>query len=161
MIAKTLQEAEGCPVELFASDICSTDLERAQAGLYTQSEVQRGLPIALLIRHFQKHGDHRHGDMWRLTADIRRRVRWRRINLIGSLENVGRFDLILCRNVLSGMETETHGAVLASLARALAPDGYLILGQDEAVEAAGGPFEAVPGLAGAYRPDRAHAAAAA
>ncbi len=146
------------PIELYGSDISTAQLARAREGLYTQSEVQRGLPIRTLIRCF-----HKEADMWRIAADLRSRIRWRRVNLIASLDSVGVFDIILCRNALSAMESAAQARVLANLAPAIADDGYLILGPGEGelngAHAAG--LAAVDGLPGVWRPDRAGKSAAA
>ncbi|MGH6992637.1 MAG: CheR family methyltransferase [Caulobacteraceae bacterium] len=156
MIAKSLEEEKGCRLELSASDLSTADLERAQSGLYSQSEVQRGLPIGLLIRYFQKQND-----MWRITSDIRSRVRWRRVNLVASLDRVGCFDVVLCRNVLSAMTAEAQRATLASLAHVVAADGYLVLGLGERAEALNDAFEPVGGLPAIYRPTSRHSVQAA
>ncbi len=143
-------------IELFGSDIASADLERAKEGLYTQSEVQRGLPIRLLIRFFQKQGD-----FWRIAPELRRRVRWRRVDLIASMENFGRFDVIFCRNVISAMDLEARATALGTLCGVLAPDGYLILGPDEGGAAREFGLEAAEELPGVYRfsPERRSVAA--
>jgi chemotaxis protein methyltransferase CheR len=157
IMASELAQAGGAgPIELFGSDISSADLERAKSGLYSQSEVQRGLPIRMLIRHFTKEDD-----MWRLAADLRRGVRWRRANLIAPMEGFGPFDIVLCRNVLGLMESEARGKVLANLRAAVAPDGYLILGLTEGEEAPTAGFSALADLPGVFRPDAERRAAAA
>lgn len=141
--------------ELFASDISERALEKAQRGLYTQFEVQRGLPIRLLVRHFEKVDD-----QWALSPRIRQMVRWRRINLLADLRPLGRFDVILCRNVLSSFDEPTRRRVLDQLANALAEDGWLVLGVDETVSGATDRLKPVPGRRGFYAPSQeAHAAA--
>ncbi|HXQ45888.1 MAG TPA: protein-glutamate O-methyltransferase CheR [Caulobacteraceae bacterium] len=142
-------------IELFASDISERALEKAQRGLYTQFEVQRGLPIRLLVRHFEKVDD-----QWALSPRIRQMVRWRRINLLADLRPLGRFDVILCRNVLSSFDEPTRRRVLDQLANALAEDGWLVLGVDETVSGATDRLKPVPGRRGFYAPSQeAHAAA--
>jgi len=141
---------------LAASDLSASALARAKSGLYSQFEVQRGLPIRLLVRHFEKVGD-----MWRISPDIRRQVLWRRINLVADLGAVGSFDVILCRNVISGMEPAFQKKVLEALARVLPADGVLALGAGESADAAGGALQPVAGQSGLFRPDPAARAAAA
>jgi len=114
-------------VELFASDLSERSLERAQAGLYSQFEVQRGLPARTLVRYFEKRGE-----SFVLSPRIRQMVRWRRVNLMEDLSRFGQFDLLLCRNMLSQMAPGAHGRVLGSLREALAPGGRLILGLKDA-----------------------------
>jgi chemotaxis protein methyltransferase CheR len=143
-------------VELAASDLSRHALERAQAGLYTQFEAQRGLPIRLLAGHFEKDGD-----AWRIAARLRDRVKWRRINLIASLRGIGRFDIVFCRYVLGQMTEEAQRKVLEDLAYVLPPDGILVLGLDEAVAGLEGAFEPMPGRRGLFRRNPEFRAAAA
>jgi chemotaxis protein methyltransferase CheR len=142
-------------VELFGSDLSERCLEKAQSGLYTQFEVQRGLPIRMLMRHFEKADE-----MWVLSPRLRQMVRWRRINLLADLRTLGQFDVIFCRNVVSGFDEATRHRVLDQLARALPPDGYLILGQDETVGDATAALTPIPGRRGLYGVNPAFQAAA-
>jgi len=147
--------APGVKVEIYGSDLSERQLEKAQAGIYTQFEVQRGLPIRQLLTHFEKVEDN-----WRLTPRIRQRVRWRRVNLITDLTVMGQFDVIFCRNVLSGMEAPYRRRVLESVAALLPSDGLLILGAGEAAEASTTAFRQVTGRPGLYVRNPAHRAAA-
>lgn len=117
-------------VEIFASDLSERSLEKAQAGLYSQFEVQRGLPARRLVRHFEKRGD-----LFALSPQVRQMVRWRRVNLLDDLSRLGRFELILCRNVLSSLTGEAREQVMGALAGLLAPGGRLVLGRSEAAQA--------------------------
>ena len=138
MIAEAGQGLEpGARIEIYGSDISERCIEKAQAGLYNPFEVQRGLPIRLLVDHFEKIDEN-----WRLSPRIRQRVRWRRLNLAGDLSAVGRFDVIFCRNVLCDMDETIRPRVLEGLAAALPADGFLVLGEGES------PL----GLTDAYRP---------
>jgi chemotaxis protein methyltransferase CheR len=142
-------------VELFASDISERALERARGGLYTQFEVQRGLPIRLLVRHFEKVDD-----QWSLSPRIRQMVRWRRINLLADLRSLGRLDVIFCRNVIASFDEPTRRRVLDQLANALPEDGCLVLGADETLGGASERLKPIAGRRGFYAPSRqAHAAA--
>ena len=113
-------------LEIVATDLSERVLEKAHSGLYTQFEVQRGLPIRLLLKYFEKAGE-----MWAITPRLRAAIRWRRLNLVEERRSRRRFDLILCRNVLSYFEPELRERVLAQLLSALAPGGYLVLGAGE------------------------------
>jgi chemotaxis protein methyltransferase CheR len=119
----------GARIELYGSDLNERALEKAQSGLYTQFEVQRGLPIRQLVQHFEKTDD-----MWTLSPRIRQMVRWRRINLVGDLSALGQFDVIFCRYLLSSLVAPMQARVLESLAMALTPEGYLVLGEGETVD---------------------------
>jgi chemotaxis protein methyltransferase CheR len=118
----------GWNVEIVATDLSRRALARAESGLYSQFEVQRGLPIQLLIRHFEQEGD-----LWRLNPDVRRRVGFRHLNLCQSFAHLGTFDVVLCRNVLMYLDAKTKSDILARLRRQMSPDGYLILGAAETV----------------------------
>ncbi len=111
---------------LFASDLSERGLQKAKAGLFSHFEVQRGLPIRLLLPHFDKVDD-----LWRANARLRGMVRWAQVNLAGDLSRIGPFDVILCRNVLSAFTADASEAALGNLERALTNDGCLVLGRDE------------------------------
>ncbi|MGE0565354.1 MAG: protein-glutamate O-methyltransferase CheR [Pseudolabrys sp.] len=119
---------EGWSVEIVATDLSSAMLERAKEGVYTQFEVQRGLPIQLLVKYFTQHGD-----AWQILPELRAMVKFSRINLLENLARLGRFDVIFCRNVLIYFDQPTKIDVLERLSRQIAPDGYLLLGAAETV----------------------------
>ena len=142
-------------VDILASDLSERCLEKAHTGLYTQFEVQRGLPSRLLIKYFEKIDD-----AWVLSPRIRQMVRWRRMNLLGDLRAAGQYDVIFCRNVLSAFDDSTRKMVLEQLAQALTEDGFLMLGLNEAVVGVTQAFRPVPGRRGLYIRNPAHRAAA-
>jgi len=157
MIAGTVAEVEPeVRVDLAASDLSRYALERAQSGLYNQFEVQRGLPIRRLTAHFTKEGD-----QWRLLPGIRQKVRWRRINLIAGLRQIGRFDIVFCRYVLGNMTEDAQKKVLEDLTFVMPNDGYLVLGQDEDIAGLSPAFEPIVGRPGMFRRNPAYQAAAA
>ena len=114
-------------VEILATDISTPALEKAQSGVYSHFEVQRGLPIRRLLTHFEQAEE-----TWRISATLRQRVRWMRLNLIDAFTVQEGYDLILCRNVVSAFAPDARRAVLSKLAAALAPGGRLMLGATEA-----------------------------
>ncbi|MCB2082225.1 MAG: protein-glutamate O-methyltransferase CheR, partial [Rickettsiales bacterium] len=121
----------GITAEIIATDIDSTMLEKAQNGLYTQFEVQRGLPVQMLLRYFKQLESY--GDKWQISDTLRKMVTFRQKNLIDDFSDMGRFDLIFCRNVLIYFEDGTKQEVLKKLARCLTPHGLLILGSTESL----------------------------
>jgi len=131
-LAMILNEASsqlaGWRVEIVATDISSEVLEKAKAGLYNQFEVQRGLPIQLLVKYFKQNGDH-----WEISPQIRAMVDYRPLNLIKDFGHLGTFDIVYCRNVLIYFDKPTKTDVLQRLANAMAPDGVLLLGAAETV----------------------------
>ncbi len=141
-------------LDILATDISERALEKAAAGLYTQFEVQRGLPIRLLIDHFERVDDN-----WRAAPRLRQSVRWGRVNLAADLSRAGPFDLILCRNVLSSFEPAARERTLQALIAAVGPDGVLMLGAKEAFAAPEG-FEALREAPGLFRRKAGRAKAA-
>ncbi|RDJ25366.1 protein-glutamate O-methyltransferase CheR [Bosea caraganae] len=118
----------GWKIEIVGTDISAEILERARAGLYSQFEVQRGLPIQLLLKYFKQEGD-----KWRIAERIRGMVDLKLHNLLESSEHLGQFDVIFCRNVLIYFDVPTKARVMAALSQRLAPDGAFILGAAETV----------------------------
>ncbi|MDZ4740173.1 MAG: protein-glutamate O-methyltransferase CheR [Alphaproteobacteria bacterium] len=115
-------------VEIFGTDLSSEVLERAKAGLYSQFEVQRGLPVQLLVKYFIKEGE-----QFRLKDDIRSMVHYKVANLLDGYSGFGVFDVIFCRNVLIYFDAATKRGVLDRMAKLLPDDGYLLLGAAESV----------------------------
>ncbi len=140
----------GWRIELFATDLSGEVLEKAKAGLYTQFEVQRGLPIQLLVRHFAQIGE-----LWQVAPDIRAMVKYRQFNLLADFSQLGMFDLVFCRNVLIYFDQATKTDVLHRLARVVAHDGYLVLGAAETVVGLTDRFKVVPDKRGLYVPNAA------
>jgi chemotaxis protein methyltransferase CheR len=138
----------GWRIEIMATDISNEVLERAQAGTYSQFEVQRGLPIALLLKYFSKIGDN-----WQIDPAIRAMVQFRQLNLISDFAHVGVFDLVFCRNVLLYFDQQTKSRVLDSLAQVTERDGYLVLGAAETVIGLTNSFKPVAGARGLYAPN--------
>lgn len=116
----------GVDAEIIATDISERVLEKARAGLFSQFEVQRGLPVRTLIRHFEKVGE-----LWRIADRIRAMVRFQRFNLLDDLKPLGAFDIVLCRNVLHTFDAGTRRAVLERIGAQMPDDGVLLLGASE------------------------------
>lgn len=152
-LAMTLKEFSGLPpdlrVEILATDISTEILEKAKSGVYTQFEVQRGLPIQLLVKYFSKIGD-----MWQIAPELRAMVQFRPLNLMRDFSNLGTFDLVFCRNVLIYFDQPTKIDVLSRLADVTAADGYLCLGAAETVVGLTDVFKAVPDKRGFYAPNK-------
>lgn len=132
-------------LDILATDISERCLEKAQAGLYTQFEVQRGLPIQMMVKHFEKVDE-----MWRLSSKIRQAVRFKKLNLLEDLRLVGRQDVVYCRNVLIYFDLETKRRVLEQISTLLPDDGFLFLGAAETVLGITDAFKPMPGTRGLY-----------
>jgi chemotaxis protein methyltransferase CheR len=142
------RDIAGWRIDLLATDISAEVLEKARSGLYTQFEVQRGLPIQTLIKHFIQTGE-----LWQLAPDIRAMVKYRQLNLLRDFSALGTFDLIFCRNVLIYFDQDTKIDVLNRLARSTAADGYLALGAAETVVGLTDRFKMVHDKRGLYVPN--------
>lgn len=118
----------GRPVQILGTDIARDQLARARAGLYTQFEIQRGLPVQMLVKYFQKEDD-----LWRAKPNLRAMAEFREWNLLADLRPLGTFDVVFCRNVLLYFDAATKTRVLEAIARQMAPDGVLYLGGAETV----------------------------
>jgi chemotaxis protein methyltransferase CheR len=131
-VAMILQEAgsrlAGWNIEIIATDISVEVLQKAKAGLYSQFEVQRGLPIQLLLKYFTQVGEN-----WQIAPSIRSMVQFKSLNLIQSFTHLGAFDVVFCRNVLIYFDATTKADVLRRVAQALIPGGAVLLGAAETV----------------------------
>jgi chemotaxis protein methyltransferase CheR len=132
-------------VEILATDISQEVLDKAKAGMYTQFEVQRGLPIKYLMDNFQQVGD-----MWQISPEIRRMVQFKPFNLLDGFAALGTFDLVVCRNVLIYFDQETKVDVLKRLSAAMPDDGFLMLGAAETTIGLNQYFNAVEGRRGLH-----------
>jgi chemotaxis protein methyltransferase CheR len=140
----------GWRIEIIATDLSNEVLEKAKAGIYSQFEVQRGLPIALLIKYFTQNAD-----TWQIAPDIRAMVQFRPLNLLGDFAHLGVFDVVFCRNVLIYFDQETKTDVLERLARVTDRDGYLVLGAAETVVGLTESFKPIQERRGLYTPNGA------
>ena len=118
----------GFKFEILATDISADVLARAKAGIYSQFEVQRGLPIHDLVKYFTQVGE-----AWQIAPEIRAMVQFRPLNLLNDFSALGTFDLVFCRNVLIYFDQQTKIGVLNRLARQMPEDGFLSLGAAETV----------------------------
>ncbi|MFY9839385.1 MAG: protein-glutamate O-methyltransferase CheR [Xanthobacteraceae bacterium] len=151
-LALSLRDLEeslaGWTVEILATDLSNRLLDRARRGLYTHFEVQRGLPIKLLIKHFT-----RSGEQWQIAPELRAMVMWQQLNLLSDFSCLGSFDVIFCRNALTYFDRETKRDVLDRLADVTARDGYLVLGAKETIVGLTDRFRAVAEQRGLYAPN--------
>ena len=133
----------GWTVDLIGSDISRNATVRAEAGLYSQFEVLRGLSEEDVARHFaaQEEG-------FLVSDRLRRKARFRAFNLLDSFGWLDDFDLILCRNVLMHFDRGQRLSVLERMAETLAPDGVLVLGETETADTS--LYQELPGSAGLY-----------
>lgn len=144
------RELAGWRIDIVATDLSNEVLEKARNGIYSQFEVQRGLPIQLLIKHFTQIGD-----LWQIAPDIRAMVRYRQLNLLSDFSELGVFDVVFCRNVLIYFDQPTKIEVLDRLSRLMTGDGYLVLGAAETTVGLTDSFRTIPNKRSLYAPNAA------
>jgi chemotaxis protein methyltransferase CheR len=144
----------GWRTEIVATDLSLAVLEKSRAGVFSQFEVQRGLPIQLLVKYFTQSSE-----LWQLNADIRAMVQFRQLNLLHDFSHLGTFDVIFCRNVLIYFDQPTKANIFGRLAKMLEPDGVLALGAAETVVGITNVFKPYPDRRGLYQPNSAPLAA--
>ncbi len=147
LIDEAADRLAGWKIDILGTDISAEILDKARAGVYSQFEVQRGLPIQMLLKHF-----HQHGDTWRVSERLRAMVEFRQHNLLESSEHFGRFDVIFCRNVLIYFDVPTKMKVLDLLTPRLFASGAFVLGTPETVLGLSTKLAVDPEHRGLHRP---------
>jgi chemotaxis protein methyltransferase CheR len=150
LLAEEKAKLAGWRIEIVGTDLSSEMVERSKTGIYTQFEVQRGLPIMLLMKYFTQQGD-----KWQISQELRNMVTFREMNLLQDFGAVGIFDVVFCRNVLIYFDPPTKGQVLTAISRVMTPDGALYLGGAETVMGITDKFRSVEGQRGLYVPTAA------
>jgi chemotaxis protein methyltransferase CheR len=145
ILSEMASQLAGWTIEIVATDLSSEILARAKEGTYSQFEVQRGLPVTLLVKYFTQSGDR-----WQISPKIRSMVDYREFNLLADPGPLGRFDVVFCRNVLIYFDQETKAKVLDRLANLMPEDGFLFLGGAETVLGLTERFKLINGQRGVY-----------
>jgi chemotaxis protein methyltransferase CheR len=145
ILSEMSAQLNGWRIEIVGTDLSTEILGRAKEGMYSQFEVQRGLPITMLVKYFAQIGDR-----WQINAKIRGMVQFREFNLLQDPTPLGRFDVVFCRNVLIYFDQTTKTRVLNNVAKMMPEDGFLFLGGAETVLGITDRFQMVPGQRGVY-----------
>ncbi len=145
----------GWRVEIVATDLSQEVLEKSKAGIYSQFEVQRGLPIQMLVKYFKQTGE-----TWQINPELRAMIQHRQLNLLHDFSQLGTFDVIFCRNVLIYFDQDTKINIFNRLARQIEGDGFLVLGAAETVVGLTDTFRPIAERRGLYKPNDARGAAA-
>lgn len=132
------RDLAGFEVEIVATDYSPDVIEKAKQGVYSQFEVQRGLPIKLLMTHFTETDRG-----WAISDALKSQVNFGIFNLLEPMHGMGKFDIIFCRNVLIYFDNPTKASILDRMQKILSPDGALFLGG----------AETVVGVTESFRPD--------
>ena len=126
---------DGWNMDIIGTDLSSRVLKQAESGRYSQLEVNRGLPVALLLKYFR-----RVGLEWELKEEVRRMARFRSFDLRAGMQSLGPFDVVFCRNVLIYFDPPTKRRILGEIHGSLFRGGYLLVGATEAGLPAGDRF---------------------
>ncbi|MFP4314458.1 MAG: CheR family methyltransferase [Alphaproteobacteria bacterium] len=132
-------------IDILGTDISNDILDQARKGLYSQFEVQRGLPVKMLLEHFEQIEER-----WQISEQIKKMVQYRQFNLLDSMATMGTMDVIFCRNVLIYFDTQTKGDILKRMAAQLKDDGFLFMGGAETVLGITDEFAPVADMRGVY-----------
>ena len=131
-IAMTLIEMGITPdkynIKLFGTDISDAAIAQASYGLYNKFEVARGLDLRRLNRYFDKQDDR-----YKIKDEVRVMAQFKKMNLIRPFVGLGKFDIILCRNVMIYFTSEDRKKIYHNISKVLEPDGYLIIGSTESL----------------------------
>ncbi len=148
-LAMTIKEEAanmpGWSFDITATDISHEILEQAREGVYSQFEVQRGLPITHLMKYFTQQQD-----KWVINQDIKNMVQYKYFNLLDNMSTLGQFDVIFCRNVLIYFDPPTKKDVMERMSRQMSDDGFLFLGGAETVLGITDAFKAIKDKRGLY-----------
>ena len=144
----------GWRIEIVATDLSQEVLEKSKAGIYSQFEVQRGLPIQLLVKYFTQIGE-----LWQISSELRGMVQHKQLNLLQDFSHLGKFDVIFCRNVLIYFDQDTKINIFDRMAKIIEPDGMLMLGAAESVVGITDAFRPMADKRGLYQPSPARGGA--
>ena len=146
MILKEEQaKLAGWRIEIVGTDLSRDALDRAKQGAYSQFEVQRGLPITLLVKYFAQAGDR-----WQISPELKNNISFRELNLLSDFTSLGTFDVVFCRNVLIYFDQPTKTKILEKISRMMPADGVLYLGGAETVLGVTEKFAPMPAQRGIY-----------
>ena len=126
IIQEHFPQLQDWQIRFLATDISGAMVKRSQEGIYSQLEVNRGLPEGLLTKYFSKKGTH-----WQIAEDMRKKIEFREMNLAGPWPLFPAMDMVVLRNVMIYFDGETKKHILKKIRNILNPQGYLLLGGTE------------------------------
>ena len=139
------KELDGWKINIVATDLSTDILRKAKSGLYTQLEVNRGLPATFLIKYFQKKGLE-----WEIKEEVRSLIDFKSMNLIGSWLPMSGIDIVFLRNVLIYFDMETKSKIINKISKILQPEGCLFLGATETMLNLKVPFQRITSESSSY-----------
>jgi chemotaxis protein methyltransferase CheR len=145
LLTEVSAQLQGWRIEIIGTDIAPGVLAKARAGLYSQFEVQRGLPVQMLVKHFSQKAEG-----WEIAPQLRAMINFREFNLLSDMKSLGTFDVVFCRNVLIYFDQPTKADVLTRIRERMKDDGILYLGGAETVLGVSDAFRPVNAQRGLY-----------
>ncbi len=145
LLKEQAAQLAGWSIEILATDLSLEILDKAKEGAYSQFEVQRGLPVQLLMKYFKQDGER-----WQISDEIRNMVTYKPHNLLEQPQGLRQVDVVFCRNVLIYFDPDTKTRALELIAGVMAEDGFLFLGGAETVLGVSERFQLIPGQRGVY-----------
>jgi chemotaxis protein methyltransferase CheR len=148
LFAEQADRWQGWTIDILGTDVSHRAIEAARSGTYSPFEVQRGLGVTQMLRHFDETPRG-----WQIHEDVRAMVRFQQHNLLGA-QHPGRlpFDLVLCRNVLLYFDRQVRREAFARIGAAVMSDGFLMLGAGETVVGQTDRFEPAARRASFFQP---------
>lgn len=131
--------------DILASDVSTSALRLAKLARYETMAISRGLPREYRDRYFEQEGR-----VWSIAPEVREMVALKRINLQDSFAALGRFDIILCRNVAIYFSDAFKSDLFGRIGDILHPEGVLFLGASESLARYCSAFDMRTGAAGVY-----------
>ncbi|MXO75807.1 protein-glutamate O-methyltransferase CheR [Altererythrobacter aerius] len=147
LFAENRERWDGWRIDILGTDISARAIETARSGCYSQFEIQRGLGVSQMLSWFEE----KPGNVWGPCRALTRRVRFERRNVLDAPPDPGRFDLILCRNLLLYFAAANRTRAFARLAEASASDGWLMIGAGESARGLSDAFAPTCDTSGLYR----------
>ena len=136
VLKEILADPNGFDIRLLGTDLSDAAIAQARTAQYSKFEIERGLPTDRLLKYFDPVGG-----SWRVKEEIRRMGAFRKLNLMGPFSDLGKFDIVFCRNVAIYFKVEDRKALFSKIADILTPDGYLIIGSTESMTGLGSRFQ--------------------
>ncbi|HEB33341.1 MAG TPA: protein-glutamate O-methyltransferase CheR [Spirochaetes bacterium] len=125
-------------ISILATDISEKILEKAEKGIYTENELQKGLPHNMKEKYFRKNDT-----CWLVDDKLRNIIKFQILNLAKPFScKLDNFDIILCRNVIIYFSAEFKRKIIDQISDLLNPGGVLILGASENLYNISSDFEA-------------------
>jgi chemotaxis protein methyltransferase CheR len=132
--------------DIEGTDICSKAIDRANQALYSQFEVQRGMPVQMMLKYFTQEGQ-----SWRVKPEIKSMAKFKVYNLLHDFTPLGRFDMVFCRNVLIYFDEATKKSIITRLSQIMNPGSYILLGAAETTVGYSDKFAPVEGWPGVFK----------